>query len=336
MKILYKSVFLILLPVIVALVSASYSPDFEAYKLIYENDSLLTISDQLNQYTFFNETVFHLINNAFSYFLSDTQTIFTLTFLSILSKFYLIDKISHNNFATYIYVIVFLFYFDGIILRVGLATTFILFSFYLFILRKYIFSLIAILIATQIHITSLVYLFPLFLTLFINSSITTKSIYASPLLLMLNLNFINLISFASTNFNEKYSFYIDGAKSDLEDITINFVGYCFFYFVTIFYTNYKIKDFLLKKNCSNTTFIKTCHIATVFGLLLLTLLKSNAVIAARLSDLLLLPIIFTLSMVINNNFLNKKRFENLMVFAFILTYGIMRNFNVYSVMEFIG
>jgi hypothetical protein len=70
-------------------------------------------------------------------------------------------------------------------------------------------------------------------------------------------------------------------------------------------------------------FIELCNVITLVGVSVLFLLHTNVAIASRISDLLLLPIVFTLSHVFNVNKVTGKTLENKLLLSMLIAYGLV-------------
>jgi hypothetical protein len=319
-----KYLALLLIAIVLSALSVSFSGDCLQYIGIFNLDKGLSFSELLAKYSYTKEPLFHVVLKALSFIAPARPSLFILVFCSILIKFIYLHKINKFNFALMFYILFFATLFDGTLIRAGIATTLVVYSFYMLIQKKHVAMVLALVIATQVHLSSIIFLLlmPIYFYFPIRK-LVAYVFYLSPCVLILHIDLSAILIGIFSKANHRYLEY--SSLTTNQNSSGLYYFYSWFMFGLVIYISRKLIQInkLSMNNGLQEPFIELCNVITLVGVSVLFLLHTNVAIASRISDLLLLPIVFTLSHVFNVNKVTGKTLENKLLLSMLIAYGLV-------------
>jgi len=240
----------------------------------------------------FKEPLYFMTSKAIGELIGFPLFILSTTLTLILIKLNYLSKIVGDTLiATFFYVCLYLFLFEGTILRVAYSTAFIIPAMYYLKNNRLFFSILFFLVATQIHLTSSIFImmYPLFFFRCLNWFVLAL-FFLSPLAIILEISAFDLSIDMSKLLTDKYEFYAR-EKSILGQ---NSTG-LYYYFIGFFYTVIIFTGYHLKQQIISDPFKMMAFSLATIGVSLMCLFYDNVAAGARLGELLLITMVFLLS-----------------------------------------
>ncbi len=213
-----------------------------------------------------------------------------------------------------------LFLFEGTVLRIAYATALIAPAFYYLRERRVLSSLFFVFLATQIQLTTIVFIlaYPLYFFRRLNWFVVVFFLVA-PLVIIMDFSVFELVVRATSYFTDKYQFY--DQKAIL--VNQNSTG-LFFYFVAFFYVVNLVLLYALSDSWLNDPFKQSLLSLAMLGVIAMCLMHDHVAVGARLGELFffsLVPLLCWLFLRLNSADYKWRRYG---VIAVFFTYGIAR------------
>lgn len=317
----------LLLGVLTSVLSVYFSLDAAGYKLTVFA-AILPLSWQalLANFSFFNEFLFKLMAYILGNNMGFEASMMLMTILFLTLKLQYLGRITHHFYlAVFFYSCFYLFLLEGTVARVGFATAFVMMAFYYLKMEQFWKSLFLILISSQIHLTSILFLmaFPLYFfpkTFWIVLSLCLLA----PLFPVFDVSVFSLLINLVSLVIPRYLGYNDPVYLANQNSTGLFfpfiVFFCFFLAGIYWY---------LREPLANDKFLRTMLLICMMAISFMWIFYDHVAVAARIGELLLIPIVIllcSLDLELKKNHLFLQRAA---VFGTSLAYGAARIYYLY-------
>lgn len=283
----------ICLGVLITYLNINYSKDWEGYKFWYSLVEARSWSHFFGQFSLMNEPLYKASSKWVSELIGFGGFVVLATVSLLTLKLHYLKKIVGNVFlATFFYVCLYLLLFEGTVIRVAYATSFIVMALYFLGKERYKLAVFSVLLASQIHFTAILFLliFPIY---FINSlrRVLWVIFTLSPLFILTGFSafsvFENIIEWVNPR-------YLEYNKTKL--VNQNSTG-LYYYFIAFFAVVILLVHMYLKEKIASDRFCRALHSICMVGIIFMCLFHTHVAIGARIGELLLLPLVVLLSWV---------------------------------------
>lgn len=191
------------------------------------------------------------------------------------------------------YVCFYLLLFEGTAIRIGFATTFVIAAFYYLKQKKFFSAFLLIIAASQVHLTSLLFLLaiPVYRYRFL-----TKAVYllilVAPIFLILDWSPFMWFKDIFAEINPRYANYARERIISNQNSTGLFIWFIAFFAILLLMVRHYLSALLERDD-----FLRTMHTLCVLAIVSMCVLHANVAIAARIGELLLLPVVILLAYV---------------------------------------
>jgi hypothetical protein len=278
----------------------------------------------------FKEIGFFSLVNLAARFTSFNIFLFLIILASLSLKFYALRKIKDNfswfNILPYLMVLIFLH--EGTQIRIAIVLSIFLWALIFYLKDKLILAAILLLVAASFHVTILIFTLVVFADI-LNQKLgnrVTMVFGAGLFLIALIPNLIPNLVFLAGSFSPKISVYFNSEllvnqnKSGLFQYFIIFIGALVGYV------------FLMKQYFSVEwlRLYKFSIISGILAILILWVLRNNVIIASRLAEVLMLPILLAMGEIFTQLYMHKKRVLLFMSILPLFVYMILRSYVVFN------
>lgn len=309
------------------------------YLVMHSNGNLVLYADEKSiwdsssdktKIKSFKEIGFFSLVNLSAKFISFNTFLFLIILASLSLKFYALMKMKENfswlNTLPYFLVLIFLH--EGTQIRIAIALSIFLCALIFYLKDKFIFAAILLLISASFHVTILIFSLVIFADILsqkIGNRITTI-LGVGLFLIALIPDLISNLVVLTSSFLPNISVYFNSElllnqnKSGLFQYFIIFVGALTAYV------------FLMKQYVSGEWFrlYKFSIISGVLAILILWVLRNNVIIASRLAEVLVLPILFVMGEIFSQLYIYKKRVLLFMSIMPLTLYMMLRSYIVFN------
>jgi hypothetical protein len=321
-------IFFLCLGVLVTYMNVHYSKDWEGYRFWYSILEEESWPRFFNEFNFLREPLYKASSKWVSEFIGFTGFVFLATVTLLFMKLHFMEKIVGNVVvATFFYVCLYLLLFEGTVIRVAYATSFIILALYFLNRQRYLLALFFIFVASQIQFTTILFLliFPFYFVRPLRVVVWIIFVL-SPLIVAFNLSpFAVLESFIGA-INPRYLEY---NQSKL--INQNSTG-LYLYFIAFFAMLVLLAQMYLKENFASDRFARALHSVSMIGIIFMCAFHSHVAIGARIGELLLLPIVILLSWVSIDLYKNGRHVQQTGLISVMVAYFAARLFYLYPTM----
>lgn len=309
----------------------NFSKDWHHYEFFFHKQTQpLSWEDILTQMTVFKEPFYHLTSKFGGELIGFSLFILLTTLVLLIVKLNYLKKITKGHYAVsvFYYVCFYLLLFEGTQLRIAYATSFIMMAFYFMQREKIFISLCLVMVASQIHLSALVFLimFPLFIRPSINNLIYVVVVVA-PFFILFDVSLFSLAEMLMTKLNPKYIYYFQQKTRLVQNST----G-LFYYFIGFFAGLLAIVFYYLKESINRDKFLKMLFSIALCGIIAMCTFHDYVAMAARLGELLLLPIVILFSYLYMHFYSNKMRLQQIALLFLATSYFFGRMVYLYPTM----
>lgn len=316
----------IFLGFLTSILSINFSKDSVGYHLIFDNTIAKTWVCVLDDFSLVKEYLFEIMVYVFGNGLgfAASMTLMTVFFLTIKLKY--LGKITGDFYlGTFFYTCFYLLLLEGTAIRVAFALALVMVAIYYLKQQQFWKCLLLILLGTQIHLTVILFLlvFPIY---FIPraSWVVCLLFFTAPLCVIFDFSIFSAVIQFLGLINPKYLNY-DSAKLISGQ---NSTG-LFFPYIGFFSLLLGAIYLYLREKISADRFIKAMFLICLTGIALMWLFYDHVAMAARLGELLLLPIVILLSALDMELRSRQLFFERGIVYAISLSYFLARFYYLY-------
>jgi hypothetical protein len=278
----------------------------------------------------FKEIGFFSLVNLAARFTSFNYFLFLIILASLSLKFYALRKLKDNfswfNILPYLMVLIFLH--EGTQIRIAISLSIFLWALIFYLKDKLILAAILLLVAASFHVTILIFTLVVFADI-LNQKLgnrATMVLGAGLLLIALIPNIIPNLIFLAGSFSPKISVYFNSEllvnqnKSGLFQYFVIFIGALVGYV------------FLMKQYFSVEwiRLYKFSIISGVLAILILWVLRNNVIIASRLAEVLMLPVLLAIGEIFSQLYIHKKRVLLVMSILPLFVYMLLRSYVVFN------
>lgn len=282
----------VLLGLITFSLSINFSKDWVHYNFMFGQQQSKSWQTIMTNLSLFKEPLYLISSKAIGYLVGFTAfaLLATISFLTV--KLHFLKKITGTVYVgLFFYICLYLLLHEGTALRVAYAVALLVPALYFIKVQKFHYSLILILIASQIHITALVFLlaFPAYLYKQFNILVYLLFLI-SPLVIVLEISILNILKELIITLNPKYSYYFQQNLVRNQNSTGLYFYFIAFFALLMFVISFYLKD-LIKKD----RFISMLFSLCLVGIILMCIFYDYVPVGARFGELLLMPIVVLLS-----------------------------------------
>lgn len=225
------------------------------------------------------------------------------------------------------YLCVLSFLHEGTQIRIAIALSIALWSLVLWSKEKYLNAFLLILLAASFHISGITFLLPY--TIIWLADRFGKVIYVVSASIGMLLAFPGVSDFLLVQWGElvhaRYMTYARGAIYR----TLNVTGLFQYFFLFVAMLTALVWKYQSPQNKMEARFHRLAIVSGVLGVAILIDLRFNSVIASRLADLLLLPLLISLGIMLNRLYESQKALC-LCIAAMLVGYCLMRGYVTFS------
>lgn len=317
-----EALFFIILGVITFYLSIHFSKDWIHYNWMYDHEVVNTTWQTfLSKLNVFKEPLFFTLAKAIGQLLGFSAFVFLATVVFLTIKLHFLSKIIKDPYlGAFFYVCFYLLLFEGTAIRVGYAVAFIVSALYCLKEHKFLYAFLLIVVASQIHLTALVFLivFPLYFFRRFNTLVYLAFIL-SPLLIVSDISIFNILKELIVIVNPRYLYYLGENKLHVQNSTGLFFYFIAFFAMLLLFVFYYLKELIQKDR-----FISTIFSVTLCGVIFMCIFKDFVAVGARFGELLLVPIVILLSYLYLKFSLNKMFLHQVALIALSFLYFIAR------------
>lgn len=322
----------VILGLVIFQLSIMYSKDWVNYKWQY--DTMISVVDWhsfFQRLSMFNEPLYKFSAKFFGQLIGYQTFIFITTTVLLTVKLHFLEKITKSLYvSTFFYICFYLFLFEGTAIRVGYAVTFVIAGLYFLKLNKWFYAFILIVVASQIHLTALVFLiaFPIYYYRRINVAIYILFVL-SVLIAFFDLSFVSIVQPYFVEMNPKYIMYFYPKFLQTQNST----G-LFHYFIVFFILLISLVFYYLKSVLRQDKFMQTMFLITVCAISLMIVFHDYVAFSARLGELLLVPVVILLTKLYAEFQFKRKDLHRNVLVVFSLLFLLARVMYLYPTMFF--
>jgi hypothetical protein len=326
-NLLFEYFLSLLIIISIGLLATTISPDFDSYKEIVEN-----ITNYNGMGTDNIELGLIYLTKLLNIFFNTEAIIFIIASASVGIKIDILKKITNNYLSVILYILIFSFFLDAIVLRAGLAAALGILAYFLLCQGKYFFMLLSLTISILFHNSAFIYIiaFSLYYLLRNKTELFSRIFLTiSFVLLFSNFDISFIFNIIDISTDSKITHYM-GDENNLKSRSIlAYIYFSFFFLISIF-NDYRFRRIIL--NSREVIFYETAHFFSTIALVVYSsLIYYNATLANRFSDLLLLFIVIPMSL----GFRTRKNGLNILFILasslLFISYGATRFYYLYFV-----
>lgn len=286
-----ETILFLALGLITFYLSINFSKDWIHYQWWYglvEETSWLSM---LNDLSPLKEPVYKFMSKWVGSKISFTGFVLIATVSLLFIKLRFLGKVVGSIFVgTFFYVCLYLLLFEGTSIRIGYAIALIIPALYFLKTQRYLNAFVLILLASQIHLTALVFLivFPLYFFRQLNLMVYLLFLIA-PLLFLFDISVFALLRQELGMINPRYLLY-----DEIKLVNQNSTG-LYVYFIAFFAMVLMVIYVYLKEKIRSDRFAAMLYSVTLLGVVFMCLFHDHVAVGARLGELLLVPIVILLS-----------------------------------------
>jgi len=318
----HEKLLFITLGIVTFYLSIYFSKDWKHYNWLYEHEIANTTWQAfLSKFSLFKEPLFFILAKAVSQLIGFSAFVFFATVVLLTIKLHFLSKIIKSPYlGTFFYTCFYLLLFEGTALRIGYAVALIVSALYCLKGHKFLYAFLLIVVASQIHLTALIFLlvFPLYFIRWLNILVYLAFILF-PLFIVFDISILNILRDLIAKINPKYLFYFGESRLVIQNST----G-LFFYFITFFAILLAVVFFYMKELIKNDRFISVVFSITLCGVILMWIFNDIVAVGARFGELLLVPIVILLSHLYMHFSLNKMFLNQVALVSLSLIYFVSR------------
>lgn len=269
----------------------NYSKDWIHYQWWYGLLDRISWHNWLMTTSLTREPVYNFSAKLFGGSLSFPVFVGLATVSLLFLKLRYLAKIVGNPYvATLFYASLYLFLFEGTVLRVAYATACIIPGLYFLQQKRYWLSLAWICLAGLVHFTVVIYL-TIFLIYYAKpiQKLVFWMFVLAPLLIIFDYSALSLFRDLITMINPRYLLYLD------QKILIQNTTGLYFYFIGFFGLVLLAIEFFLAPLLKSDRFALALQRMAMLGVALMCAFHDYVAVGARLGELLLLPLVILLS-----------------------------------------
>jgi hypothetical protein len=255
-------------------------------------DTNLSWQSMWSAFSFFTERLYFFSEKFFGELIGFPLFIALTTLVLLTVKLnYLLKMVGHIGLVCFFYTCLYLFLFEATVLRVAFATALVVPAFYYLREQRFIISVLLILLATQIQLTSIVFLliYPLYFIRRLNVLVFAVFVI-SPMVVITRFSVFDGLVSITNLFTDKYQIYN----------VIDYIGHqnttgLYFYFIGFFYLLIFALLYFLRDSWLNDPFKQTLLSLAMLAVILMCFFHDHVVVGARLGELLLISLVPLLS-----------------------------------------
>ena len=268
------------------------SKDWTGYINWFNRDTILSWQEMWTSSSFFTERLYFFSEKFFGELIGFPLFIALTTLVLFTVKLNYLGKIVENIWlGCFFYTCLYLFLFEATVLRVAFATALVVPAFYYLREQRFIISVLLILLATQIQLTSIVFLliYPLYFIRRLNVVVFCVFLIA-PIVVISHFSVFDSLVSITNLFTVKYQNYKFSAYMDHSNTT----G-LYFYFVGFFYLLIFVLLYFLRNSWLNDPFKQTLLSLAMLAVIAMCLFHDHVAVGARFGELLLISLVPLLS-----------------------------------------
>jgi len=281
----------ILIGVITFALSVNFSRDWDQYLTQYGKIDKKSWLSHWKQIGFFSDALYLFATKFFAGLMGYPIFTFLATVSLLTIKLRYFEKIVGVMFGgLFFYVCLYLLLLEGTASRIAFATALVVPALYYLKQERPLLALLLLLVGGQIHVTVLVFLL-MFPILYWQKSTALACIMLmiAPLIVIIDVSIFPLVSKIIECVNPRYMIY-DGKILENQNSTGLFFYFIAFFMIVISYVYYHLRE-----EITSNRFTRTLYTLSVLAIVAMCMFHSHVAVAARLGELLLLPMVILLS-----------------------------------------
>lgn len=301
--------------------SINFSKDWPHYKYLFSLLEATSWTNMMADLTLFKEPLYKITSKGIGSVVGFPAFVMLSVVSLLMLKLIYLNKITGFAYLSlFFYISIYLLLHEGTAIRIGLAVALIVPALYFIKVNKYYCALMLILVASQLHLTSLVFLlaFPSYFYKPFNN-LVYFTFLISPLIVISEFSIMNLLKdFVVASF-PKYAGYFDQDYLRNQNST----G-LYYYFIAFFAFLMILIRFYLREMIIKDRFISMLFSLCLIGIIVMCIFDDYVAAGARLGELLMVPIVILLTYLYKNFANNKMLVHQLMLVSIFSLYFLAR------------
>lgn len=288
----FKYVAFLLLGLMAVFLCQAFSKDWVNYQWLFSVDASKSWTQMFAEFSFFKEPAYFFLTKSGGELIGFSLFMGIITVLSLIVKLHYLSKIINAvGVVCFFYFCLYFFLLDTTVLRVAYATALVIPAFYYLQIKRFYLSVFLIVLASQIHLTAIVFLaiYPLYWLRQLNVMVLVVFLL-SPLFILMNFSMFEWLINLSGVFTDKYQFYSQDVLLQQQNST----G-LYFYFVAFYYVLVAGLYIYLRDEIKSDPFKQVMASLAMLGVIAMCLLHDIVAVGARLGELLLISSVLLLS-----------------------------------------
>lgn len=281
----YRYILFTAFGVLAFVLNISASRDWSNYVKQFNQLADKTWIEVWAEFSVFHEPLFYLNAKLWGEWIGFPAFILMLTVVLLNIKLHFLQKLTSRLWlVVYIYLCLYLFLFEGTVLRVAYATALIIPALYFLSREHWWPSLLLWVLATQVHLSTSIFLLalPLFLMPYVGFRGLFLLFVVSPLCIVFQLSAFEYLAKIVGLFRADYvSYGRDAIVSNQNSSGM------FLYYVVFYYTLTLVSITLLRAQLKEDAFLRMIASLCMAAVIIMCTLYDQVLVAARLGELLL-------------------------------------------------
>lgn len=283
----------ITLGIVTFYLAINFSKDWYNYQFDYETKyRAVEWQKHWSNIDFSKEPFYNFSSKAIGDFFGFSTYIFLSTILFLTIKLHYLRRITNSQYASlFFYICFYLFLFEGTQIRIAYATSLVMVALYCLKQKSFFSAFALILIASQFHLTAILFLviFPLYYFKGLNNFIIITFLL-SPFIILFNIPVLSPFKEFVGLLNPRYLNYID-QNLLAEQNSTGLFHYFIVFFTGVLLTSY----YYLRSEIVRDRFLTSIFSIALLGIVFMCVFSKNVAVAARLGELFLVVIVILLT-----------------------------------------
>lgn len=311
--------------------SVNFSKDWKEYEYLYYLVKIKPWPELLANFSFFKEPLYHYLSKAVGGLFGFPAFVMLSTVCLLSVKLHYFAKMAGGVLGVvFFYTCLYLLLHEGTAIRVGYAVALVVPSLYFIRERRFFLAVLLILLASQIHLSSLVFLLAFPLYFYRSSSYVVYALLACALILMLlGFSVLDWSRYFVELVNPRYLAYLHPSRQAGQNST----G-LYFYFIGFFGILLSFIYFYLGKTIRSDRFIAMLFSLCVLGVVSMLFFYDFVPVGARFGELFLVPVVILLSYLAKCFYNNRMWLHHVCLILVFIAYLGARLIYLYPTMLF--
>lgn len=319
----------LLLGFVIFYLCVHYSKDWTGYEFWYVRESKVPSWAKLfSQFNPLREPLYKWVAKGIGELIGFSGFVLLATISLLFIKLRFLEKIVGSALVgTFFYVCLYILLFEGTAIRISYAVALIVPALYFLKNQRYVYAFLLIILASQIHLTALIFLiiFPLYFFSRLNGLVYLL-FFLSPLLIIFDVSVFALFKQLIAMVNPRYLEY-----GEAKLVNQNSTG-LYLYFITFFAMILMGLYIFLKEKIQTDRFAASIYSTGLSGIIFMCLFHDHVAVGARFGELLLVSLVILLSWLYMHFYQRKMIIYQVGLVSVFMMYFLARAIYLYPTM----